>query len=195
MRDKFKYVTMVLIGLSFAVFAIGSYSSKIVVTEMMGIVQVSFLGLMMLNYHDPIVSSLSFLKYSNGFNDILPLENILPNRIYLLGYSYFVIDNLNIPALIMIIPFFVGLIILIISQIKRRGKLTLVSYFKLCVGEWTMFFIFFSLINFSTSATLFFKYFMSGTKSFLSIGEISAIFVFISANLILFGFTDYNYFG
>ena len=126
---------------------------------MMGIIQVSFLGLMMFDYHDPIIGALSFLKYSNGFNDLYPNpKDVLPNKIYLLGCSYLVIDNLNIVALTIFLPFVVGMIFFIISKIKRRGKLAMLSYFRLCMGEWSMFFILFSLINFTASATFFFSH-------------------------------------
>lgn len=166
---------------------------------MMGIVQAAFLGLFMLNYNDPMIESLEFLKYSNGFNDLIsnPSSNI-PSRISLLGYSELVTNNLNVAALVILLPLLSGLIFLIISQVKRRGKLTMLSYFKLCMGEWTFFFVLFSLYNLSTSTALFVSHVRETVRDWrftVSIVEIAILFTLVTANLFLYGFTDYNFFG
>jgi hypothetical protein len=78
-----KYATFILIALSFLVFVLGSYSSKIVVSEMMGIIQSTYFGIFSIFYNDPAMSTLSFLRYSNGFNDIIPkYQRNIPNRIF-----------------------------------------------------------------------------------------------------------------
>ena len=78
-----KIMTYAIVGLSFFAFIFGLYSSKIVVTEMMGVLQLSYLGLFILNYSDPLVSPLYFFKYTNGYNYIFGREQgNVPYRVY-----------------------------------------------------------------------------------------------------------------
>jgi hypothetical protein len=49
----------------------------------MGVLQLSYLGLYVLSYSDPLIAPLYLLKYSNGYNKIFNSEQgITPNSIY-----------------------------------------------------------------------------------------------------------------
>lgn len=62
------YILYVLIGLAAIIFVLGMYSSKLIVSEMMGILQASYFGLFFVDIKYPMLPPLAFLKYSSGFN-------------------------------------------------------------------------------------------------------------------------------
>ena len=102
---------------------------------MIGIVQISYLGLFLLDVTDPLVTPLDFLKYSNGFNNILPNPAAdTPKRIQNTGYYVFVLDNINIMLVFVLIPMILGTWFLIMSRMSKRPLVKTISYYKLCLG-------------------------------------------------------------
>ena len=79
---------LVIVIASYVVFFIGIFASRIVSLEMMATMQISYLGLFILNMSDPLVESLYSLKYTNGGNILLNfIQEKTPNRIHVLGLA------------------------------------------------------------------------------------------------------------
>jgi hypothetical protein len=68
----FKYAIYGLLGLALATLISGMYSSKLVVSEMIGVLQIAYFGLLIQTNFSPLTLPLSALRYSNGYNDVLP---------------------------------------------------------------------------------------------------------------------------
>lgn len=69
--DQEEMLSKIIIGLvsvNFIIYLVGLFASKIIVTEMIGVLQIAYFGTFMLNFGDPLVVSLTNLKYANGFN-------------------------------------------------------------------------------------------------------------------------------
>jgi hypothetical protein len=52
-------------------FVIGIFSNKIVASEMIAVMQISYLGLFIVNFSDPLIISLNKLSFSHGFNNVI----------------------------------------------------------------------------------------------------------------------------
>lgn len=146
-------------GLAGAIFVIGIYSSKVVVIEMMGVMQVSAFGLLLINVYYPLINSLYVLKYSNGYADIFPKsQSNLPVSISRTGTDELVCNNLNIIIPLILIPLLSGLVFYVLSVVQRKNKTSNLSKFKLCMGEWTMLVVLFFIYNLSTSTSIFLRF-------------------------------------
>ena len=53
---------------SLALFCISLVAGKLIGIEMMGIVQLGYIGLILISMTDPLYQSLSQLMYTNGYN-------------------------------------------------------------------------------------------------------------------------------
>ena len=51
----FKYVVIITACAGLLVYLIGLFSNKIVVSEMVGIMQISYIGLFIVNHSDPLI--------------------------------------------------------------------------------------------------------------------------------------------
>lgn len=112
-----------LIGVSALVFILGMYSSKLIVSEMIGMIQVTYLGLFIISFNDPLMRSLNFLRFSHGFSDLIPkTQGNVPGRIYYTGTAESVFHNLNIVILISIIPLIISFVFYMMATFQRNHR-------------------------------------------------------------------------
>lgn len=118
-----KYLTMTvygIVGLALLVFVVGLYSSKVVVTEMIGTVQTAYFGLFILSPNDPLVIALMPLIYSNGYNNLLGESNTgVPRKVSSVGFGSEMAGNLNLMLALCLIPLVISTVLMAMS---RMGK-------------------------------------------------------------------------
>ena len=149
-------MTISLVALSYLIFIAGMYTSKLIVSEMMGVLQVSYFGLFYVDVKYPMMPALNYLRYTNGFNDIFAKsQGYLPNRVYEKGFDEYVFNNLNIMVLLIVAPLVLSAVFAAMFKYKRRMKERNLSYSKLLLGEWSLVIILFFLYNLSTSTITF----------------------------------------
>ena len=195
-----------VVGLAFVVFLAGLHSSKVVVTEMMGVVQLAFFGLFVLDGTDPLLTSLAPLRFSNGYNDILgalgteALDSAAlqaSSRIRAAGFSASVLRNFNTTLALAVLPLLVALVLFLMSkQQHRRNRKALDSLSKNVLGQWTMLALLFGLLNFASSLGVFCQ--LGRPSGWAFYGDVVAAVLFaamLAANLALYATTDFNVFG
>ena len=70
-------LSQVLVGLGFVVFAAGMVRGKVVATELMLTLQMSYFGLAIVKYTDPMYYSMKELKYFNGYNNDFGIQSLV----------------------------------------------------------------------------------------------------------------------
>jgi hypothetical protein len=93
---------------------------------MVAVMQISYIGLFIVNFSDPLINSLNLLEYTNGVNDLISTtQNKVPNRIYSTGYTSSTISNLNIMMCLLMIPPFLSLVFYLIhkNSVKYRIRM------------------------------------------------------------------------
>ena len=121
-------------------FTLSLFTKRYIGVEMMGVAQVAFFGLMIINYWEPILSSMSYMRYVNGFNaqmkegDNLAMQT--PARLSGLQMDAPMLYNFNYVLAFMILPLFVSLVLFIASKVtkiySRQEKLLRLSKIALC---------------------------------------------------------------
>lgn len=135
MVSKIRKSIYSLISIAFFVFFLGIYKSKVVVTEMMGVLQLSYLGLLVLNYSDPLIQPLYLFKYFNGYNFYVPKsQTIIPTNVYESGLNTSIIGNFNFMFGIALLPLFVSLILLIVAKRFVNISFKIMSWHRLVLG-------------------------------------------------------------
>ena len=121
---------------------------------MMGVNQLAFFGLFILNYSDPLVSSLTYFGLFNGLIDIVPTtQQNTPNRIYAVGFTQLIIANINVSLFLVILPLIVCLIFYIIHSQSTKYRIRMKKACRLLVGEWFLTAFILILYNYSSSLT------------------------------------------
>lgn len=139
---------------------------------MIAVMQISYLGLFIINHGDPYFYSLNSLQYSNGINNLFTdtAQQNSPSRIYYSGITSSVISNLNIMLSILLIPPIVSFIFYQLHKRSTKWRIRMGRTWKLVLGEWSLTLFLFILYNYSSSLTgfcLFTKVF--GIQFYLSI--------------------------
>lgn len=132
-----------LLGLALFVFIAGLYSSKIVVLEMIGMFQLSYFGLLTLNFSDPLTTPLYSLKFTNGFNDILvKTQGNAPDKVYAVGIDSYLFANFNVAFFLSLTPLLITLILCLVwrkySEYKNSNryiyKASIETWYKITMG-------------------------------------------------------------
>lgn len=123
--DMFDKLAQVVMYSSLAVFFVGLVAGKFIGVEMMGVIQVSYIGLMIINYVNPILAPLTKIVFVNGFNSMFSSPSVgssIPNRITSLSYQGELAYNLNYTTALLLLPFIVSLILFIASKISKQNS-------------------------------------------------------------------------
>ena len=184
-------IILILSGVSFVVYIIGLISSKIVATEMVAVMQISYLGLFIINHGDPLFYSLNNLQYTNGINTIVnpnpPLQQKSPSRVYYSGHTPSAITNLNLMLLLLLIPPLLSFILYQLHLKSTKYRITMDKYWKLALGEGSLTSFLFILYNSSSSLTTFTLHTNTINLSFyLSLLEILLLTIIFTTILYLF---------
>jgi hypothetical protein len=120
-----KYFTYILSGISCIVFILGLISSRLMAIEMIFVVQITYVGLSNLDKLETLMYPFINLWPVNGFNKI-PLFNSsnkdIPTRISVIGFKAYFLENFNVNVILIILPFLVGVGLLIISRVTKDHK-------------------------------------------------------------------------
>lgn len=164
---------------------------------MLSSVQISYLGLFIVNNHDPLIEPLRNLKYTHGFNTLFDtIQHSEPNRIYSAGYTASIVANLNLMLLLMLIPLTLALIFFIIHKKSTKWRIMCDKAWRLMIGEGMITTLLLSLYNFSSSLGVFMIYGSPKTSYFaVSIFEILVyvgligvcIWILVSKNAVWLG--------
>ena len=101
----------------------------------MGVNQIAFFGLFILNYSDPLVDSLTYFGMFNGIFKIVPArQQKAPDRVYAIGFTSSIASNLNVMLAFIIIPLIVCLIFYIIHSFSTKYRIRMRNGCKLIVG-------------------------------------------------------------
>lgn len=153
------YVSYGIIGLGYSTFLIGLYSSKLVVTEMFGVLQLSYVSLLLLDYGDPLLSTLVNLRYFYGVDSMILHHSLISSvKLSSLFYSSLLINNINISFVLLAIPAVLGLGFFLLSIPKTRKKKRLEGIYKVLIGEYLLVAIEFILYNFVISVIAFVRF-------------------------------------
>lgn len=133
-----KYVSFGIIALGYLTFLLGMYSSKLVVTEMMGVLQLAYVGLLLLDYGDPLLSSLLNFKYFYGADSLVFKTTTQNVKLRSLSYSEIIVHDLNIILAGLFIPFLLGLIFFIVSKTVKKSKPKWNTLYRVMIGEYIL---------------------------------------------------------
>ena len=66
--DSLDSLIKAFLGISLVTAILGCYSGKIVATQMIGVIQISAVGLTLIHYASPLLYPFRILKYAHGYN-------------------------------------------------------------------------------------------------------------------------------
>lgn len=170
--SMYEKLAMVVMYLSLLVFGAGVVVAKFIGVEMMGVIQVSYIGLMIVNYLNPVLAPFSKISFVNGFNDMFSTgsaSGAMPNRITALNYYGELARNLNYTTFLLVLPLLVSLVLYLVSRFSKKPKETrdqLYRYSQICLCEYGLTGCMFLLYQFVVSVFLFVIY-NPGTSSSL----------------------------
>lgn len=122
--ELYEKLSTVVMYLSLMVFVMGVAIGKFIGVEMMGVVQISYIGLMIINYLHPVLAPFSKISFVNGFNNLFTSSstNSIPNRITALNYQGELAYNLNCTTALLLLPPIIALILFITSKIYKKHQ-------------------------------------------------------------------------
>lgn len=117
----FKVVTYATL----AFFVLGLFTSKFIGIEMIGVVQVAYISLLMINLLHPFLEPIKFINLVNGpntafQNDRLSLTNPLPNRITALEFLPPLAYSVNYSLILLLFPPLFSLIFYLVAKYYKN---------------------------------------------------------------------------
>lgn len=105
---------------------------------MIWVVQLAFMGMLILDFSDPLYEPMRNLMFSNGFSiQLTNVQTNMPKRISSLGYFNSLINNFNLMIGLELAIAIVSVSLFIASKVVKDDalKTKLLSYSKLSIGE------------------------------------------------------------
>lgn len=184
---------------SLASFVLALFTSKFIGIEMIGVVQVAYIALIMINQLHPFLASIKYINFVNGpnsafLNDRLTLTNPLPNRITALEYLPPIAYSLNYSLILLLFPPLFSLIFYLLAKyyknpdekLLQERKQTFQKWAELALGEWgltaIMFIFYNSLVSFAVTCL----YYRTTELLGLSIFEGVVVLAYLVSMLVLF---------
>ena len=101
---------------------------------MLGIIQLSYFGIAIAgNYRSLLITSLSNLKYTNGYNIRIYATTYISFNLQTMEWSSSIVNNINIMFGILFIPLIIAFILYIISKTDRKKQTKYQSFVKKCI--------------------------------------------------------------
>lgn len=135
-------------GLGYAGFAAGMVVGRYIGVEMIGVLQVAFVGLIVVDYLQPLLATMTKVGFVNGVNSLFADQrqallvngdltaNSAPKSAIALSYDAQMIYSLNYSILLLLLPPIIALILFIASKIcktkEKKEKLAEYSWIALC---------------------------------------------------------------
>lgn len=195
----FDALWQVLMYLSLAGFLLSIFTARFIGVEMIGVIQVAFLGLMMIDHLQPLLAPLAKINLINGPNTAFlgqPQNKTIPYRASALQYGASMAYSFNIDLALLLLPPFVSLIVFISSKIRKdvEDKLRTISMTVLCDYGLTV--VVFLIYHLTASLSLFVVFDSPLTSTLYGGSVAEAIFVIIATASILALFRQFpSYFG
>lgn len=148
---------------SLGLFVAALFLAKFIGIEMIGVMQVAFLGLMIVTNLPPLIAPLNILVRSTGYNEAFSNSTQLqsgsvPYRISSVSLRAPMIYSLNYTLILLILPFVVALCLFIASKIKKGNQAQqekLVRWSMIALNEWGFTAVLFVLYHTTASLVLF----------------------------------------
>ena len=111
----------VLVYFSLTCFILGFFfSSKLMAVEMIGVIQIAYLGLIIIDKLEALLQPLVFLWPINGYNDLIEDISPLPSRVFTTGYKANFFSNFSLNFIIISLPILIGYILYKVGQKKEK---------------------------------------------------------------------------
>lgn len=125
---------------------------------MIGVLQLSYVSLLLLDYGDPLIGSLVNLRFFYGADALIfgrPTGSSTKfNSLY---YNSFFVYNMNIVFVVLSLPVVLGFVFFLISIPKTKFQKKFQWVYRLMIGEYLLLTLEFMLYDFVVSTVLFFK--------------------------------------
>lgn len=178
---------------------LGLFTNKFIGIEMIGVVQVAYIALLMINLLHPFLQPMQYINIVNGPNmafqrDRLSLSNPLPNRITALEYLPPLAYSLNYSLFMLLLPLLFSLTFYLLGkyyknpdhELKKKRMVTFTRWAGLALGEWGLTALMFVLYNCMTASTISIVYYRTSELLGLSIVEAAVVLTYLVAMLVLF---------
>ncbi len=164
----FYMLALVIAVLGLVGFLLGLFTSKFIGVEMVGVVQVAFVGLASINNIHPLLAPLAQIGFVNGLNSLFTnqqqsqLSGNVPIRASALEYDSQMIYSMNYMVAVMLLPLLVSLVAYIMSaatkseqnKLKYKGWcLTALCEFGLAVVAFVLYHQMMSVLFFAVYAS------------------------------------------
>lgn len=145
--DTAQKLAYAVAAVGYSGFLAGMFVGRFISVEMIGVLQVAFLGLISLQYMQPLFAALTNVAFVNGVNTLYSsqrqtllvngdLSSGVPKNAVALQYDAQMAYSLNYSIALLLLPSFVGLVLFVASKIvkdnKKKGQLTQWSWTALC---------------------------------------------------------------
>jgi cysteine-rich repeat protein len=122
-------------------FVAGLALGKFIGVEMIGVVQVAFIGLMVVDYLQPVLAPLSQIGFVNGINTMFEANKTqvsggLPNRITALQYEPAMAYTLNYTLILVLLPLVVALVLRLAAALVKSKSQKLKDYSMTALCEY-----------------------------------------------------------
>jgi cysteine-rich repeat protein len=119
----FDILWQVLLYLALAGMLLAMFTSRFIGVEMVGVVQIAFIGLCMIDYLQPLISPMTKMFPINFVNSALQgtatNNSALPDRVAVLQYGVDLLYSFNYSLLLLLLPGMVSLALYIASKIRK----------------------------------------------------------------------------
>lgn len=148
--------------LTFASLIMSIFTSKFIGVETLGVIQTAFIGLMIVNYVQPVLAPLTQLVFINGPNNFFKQGSVqvdpLPNRVSNLQYESELAYSLNYSLAIVLIPLFIGLVLFLASKAVKTQEAKFKKFSLIAACEFGFTAAMFILFHFMIATLLFASY-------------------------------------
>lgn len=145
-------------------FVAGFLMSRFIGLEMVGVVQLAFLGLIAVEPLHPLLAPILNLSLINGINSMFSSDqartaSTVPNRLSALQYESTLAYDLNYSLAIILVPMLVGAILFIASKIIKARSEQLKQWALRAVCEYELTVVLFLLYHATAATAIFAMYF------------------------------------
>lgn len=135
-----RWIALLLSFIFIGVFFVSLFTKRYIGVEMMGVAQVAFFGLMIIDDWEPTLASFSAMRYVNGYNapikdNSADLAMETPRRLSGLQLDSPLVFNFNYVITIMMFPMFLALVFYVASKATKifTRQVKLLELSKICM--------------------------------------------------------------
>lgn len=164
-----------------ASFVASLFTAKYIGVEMMGVIQIAFIGLAVVNQLPPLMAPYPSMSYVNGVNSANQKSSSgMPYRVSSLTYGASLAESFNYSTVLLLLPLLISLVLFIVARFNRNDPVKKKNYgtwSKTILCDWGLTAVMFTLYHSIVSLVLFIVYGGSVSTILLSISIVEAIFI------------------